>query len=362
MTDLQACRGQGELRDGLRYPWPRPPGGGEVREVAGGVWWLRMPLPFRLDHINLYLLRHASGWVVVDTGMNTPETRETWTRVLAEVCAGQPVLAVICTHFHSDHAGLAAWLTERFRCALYMTAGEFQWLHVRPPGGEAPWAFVDFYRKAGFGQERIDALHAAIQNTHFRPLPCTGFRRLRQGSRLRIGTRTWTVQVGSGHSPEHACLYAADDGLLISGDQVLPRITSTVGVQPTEPEADPLRDWLRSIEHLRTVPDTVLVLPAHERPFFNLHRRLDQLQAHHQGHLARMLAHCVEPRNALDLMALLFPRVSGSFDELMALGETLAHANYLMAEGALVREERGGLLWYRQAPTGAPAPDPHAVF
>jgi glyoxylase-like metal-dependent hydrolase (beta-lactamase superfamily II) len=348
---------------GLRYPWPTPPASGEVLEVADGVLWLRMPLPFRLDHINLYLLRHEDGWVVVDTGMNTAQSFAVWERVFAEVFQGQPVLAVICTHFHSDHAGVAAWLTERFHCPLYMTAAEFRSLHVQVPDQAPPaWAFIDFYRKAGFSAEQAGEFHGAIQNKHFRPLPCTGFRRLCEGSLLQIGGRHWQVLIGSGHSPEHACLYAAEQGLLISGDQVLPRITSTVGVQATEPEADPLRDWLDSLERLRRVPDSVLVLPAHERPFFNLHQRLAQLQAHHQGHLEQMLASCEEPRTALELMAVLFPRLSGRFDELMALGETLAHANYLMSEGALVREECGGLLRYRRAPAGAPAPDPQRVF
>jgi glyoxylase-like metal-dependent hydrolase (beta-lactamase superfamily II) len=170
------------------------------------------------------------------------------------------------------------------------------------------------------------------------------------------------VVIGRGHSPEHACLYAADDGLLISGDQVLPRITSTVGVHATEPLANPLRDWLDSIEHLRSVPDSVLVLPAHERPFFNLHERLDQLQAHHQGHLAQVLANCDEPRTVLELMAVLFPRLSGRFDELMALGETLAHANYLVAEGSLEREEDRGRYRYRRAVRGACAVTPLKVF
>ncbi|HXR01531.1 MAG TPA: MBL fold metallo-hydrolase, partial [Pseudomonas sp.] len=167
---------------------------------------------------------------------------------------------------------------------------------------------------------------------------------------------------GSGHSPEHACLYAADDGLLISGDQVLPRITSTVGVHATEPDADPLRDWLDSIDKLRALPDSVLVLPAHERPFFNLHQRLDQLQAHHAAHLALMLASCAEPRTVLELVAVLFPRLSGRFDELMALGETLAHANYLLAEGALEREEEQGRYRYRRAVGAARAAAPLKVF
>ena len=352
-----------ELRSGLRYPWPQAPAAGQVCDVAPGVLWLRMPLPFRLDHINLYLLRHGDGWVAVDTGMNTAQTREVWESVLSEACAGLPLLAVVCTHYHSDHAGVAAWLAERFRCPVYMTASEYQSLYVSVPSDQPPgWDFLAFYRKAGFSSEQAAQMYEVIQNGHFRPAHFNSYRRLRDGSQLRIGGRLWQVVVGRGHSPEHACLFAEEDGLLISGDQVLPRITPTVGVHATEPEADPLRDWLASLERLRGLPDSVLVLPAHERPFFNLHQRLDQLQAHHQAHLALLLANCDEPRSALELMAVLFPKLSGRFDELMALGETLAHANYLVAEGSLLREEHRGLHQYRRSPQGAPAVTPLVVF
>lgn len=361
MTDLDA-NGH-ELRDGLRYPWPVAPAPGEVREVADGVFWLRMPLPFRLDHINLYLLRDGDGWVAVDTGMNTAQTFEVWDQVLGGLCAGQPLHALVCTHFHSDHAGVAGWLSARFRCPVYMTEAEYQSLYVKVPGGDAPgWDFLDYYAKAGFSAEQAGDMYRTIQNGHFRPLHFNSYRRLHDGSRLRIGQRDWRVVVGRGHSPEHACLYAEDDGLLISGDQVLPRITSTVGVHATEPEANPLRQWLASLTQLRSLPDGVLVLPAHERPFFNLHARLTQLEAHHRAHLALLLATCDEPRSALELMAVLFPKLSGRFDELMALGETLAHANYLMAEGALSREEHCGLYRYRRCPEGTPAVDPLKAF
>ncbi|WP_110972593.1 MBL fold metallo-hydrolase [Pseudomonas huaxiensis] len=352
-----------ELRDGLRYPWPKAPAGGEVRAVADGVFWLRMPLPFRLDHINLYLLQDGDGWVAVDTGMNTEQTREVWEQVFAGLCAGQPLRAVVCTHFHSDHAGVAGWLAERFRCPVYMTEAEYQSLYVKVPSEVEPgWDFLQHYARAGFSAEQAGDMYRTIQNGHFRPLHFNSYRRLREGDRLRIGHREWRVVVGRGHSPEHACLYAEADGLLISGDQVLPRITSTVGVHATEPDADPLRDWLASIDHLRAVPDSVLVLPAHERPFFNLHARLDQLAAHHRAHLALLLATCDEPRSALELMAVLFPKLSGRFDELMALGETLAHANFLMAEGSLSRAEHGGLYRYRRRDPDAPATDPPDVL
>lgn len=344
-----------ELTGDLRYPWPQAQGSGEWREVLDGVWWLRMPLPFRLDHINLYLLRHGEGWVVVDTGMNTEQTRKVWERVFAELFAGQPVLAVICTHYHSDHAGVAGWIAERYRCPVYMTASEYRSLYQTVPAEQAPgWDFSDFYGKAGFDQEQAGEFYRLIQNGHFRPLHFNSYRRLRGGDRLAIGSRQWRVVIGRGHSPEHACLYAEDGSVLIAGDQVLPRITPTVGVHATEPEADPLRDWLASLDHLRGLPDSVLVLPAHERPFYNLHARLNQLHVHHQAQLSRMLANCTEPRTALELMSVLFPKLSGRFDELMALGETLAHANYLMAEGLLVCELDSAHYRYHRGAPGQP--------
>ena len=352
-----------EWRDGLRYPWPLAPANGQVQEVAEGVLWLRMPLPFGLDHINLYLLRHGDGWVAVDTGLNSDQCREVWEQVFVEVMAGLPLKAVICTHFHSDHTGVVGWLAERFRCPVLMTLGEFDALHHGPPRAASPdWAFLDFYQKAGFSAERATSLLPLIQGEHFRPQTAAGFTRLANGSELIIGGRRWQVVTGNGHSPEHACLYAADDGLLISGDQVLPRITSTIAVYVIEPEANPLRDWLDSIERLRVIPDSVLVLPAHERPFFNLHLRLDQLRDHHRAHLQQLLEACEEPRTALEMMAVLFKKLSGRFDELMAVGETLAHANYLMAEGALVREEQGGLHRYRRCTTGVVKFDPLQLF
>ena len=346
-----------EWRSGLRFPWPQPPANGTVQQVAEGLLWLRMPLPFGLDHINLYLLRHDQGWVAVDTGLNNAQTRDVWEALFDTALGGLPLVAVICTHFHSDHVGVLGWLSERFRCPVFMSASEYQAMHQLGSQSDAgsSWAFREHYRRAGFSTEQTEALFPLLGSAHFRPQVPTSFRRLSEGSQLTIGGRRWQVKIGRGHSPEHACLYCAEDGLLISGDQVLPRITSSVCVQVTEPDADPLRDWLESVESLRDVPDSVLVLPAHERPFFNLHQRLDQLRDHHQEHLQRVLEACAAPRSAVQLMAVLFPKVKGRFDELMAIGETLAHVNYLIAQGCLVREETAGVFRYGRTPSGVTA-------
>lgn len=343
-----------EWRAGLRFPWPQPPANGAVQEVAEGLLWLRMPLPFGLDHINLYLLRHGEGWVAVDTGLNNAQTREVWESLFDTALAGLPLVAVICTHFHSDHVGVLGWLSDRFHCPVFMSASEYQAMHQlgRQGDGSSDWAFGQHYQRAGFSPEQTQALFPILGSAHFRPQVPSSFHRLSEGTELNIGGRRWQIRIGRGHSPEHACLYCAEDGLLISGDQVLPRITSSVCVQVTEPDADPLRDWLDSIHDLRTVPDSVLVLPAHERPFFNLHERLDQLHAHHQTHLQQLLDACTAPRTAMQLMAVLFPAVKGRFDELMAIGETLAHANYLIAQGRLVREELAGVFRYSRPDEG----------
>ena len=346
-----------EWRSGLRFPWPQPPANGTVQQVAEGLLWLRMPLPFGLDHINLYLLRHDQGWVAVDTGLNNAQTRDVWEALFDTALGGLPLVAVICTHFHSDHVGVLGWLSERFRCPVFMSASEYQAMHQLGSQSDvgSSWAFHEHYRRAGLSTEQTEALFPLLGSAHFRPQVPTSFRRLSEGSQLTIGGRRWQVKIGRGHSPEHACLYCAEDGLLISGDQVLPRITSSVCVQVTEPDADPLRDWLESVESLRDVPDSVLVLPAHERPFFNLHQRLDQLRDHHQEHLQRVLEACAAPRSAVQLMAVLFPKVKGRFDELMAIGETLAHVNYLIAQGCLVREETAGVFRYGRTPSGVTA-------
>ncbi len=333
----------------LSFPWETPPERGDWKTIADGVVWLRMPLPFGLDHINLYLLRHDDGWVIVDTGLGTEQTREVWERVFVEVMEGAPVKAIIATHFHYDHAGSLGWLAELFKCPVYMTRGEYNALFVGPSSkGGMSWQMAQFFERSGIPKETVPGMLEIISDDSYEHDAPDSYSRLVDNQVLRIGEYDWEIVIASGHSPEHACLYNRQANLFISGDQVLPRITSSVCVTATEPDANPLKDWLESLQGLRVVSDSVLVLPAHERPFYGLHHRLEQLTEHHQGHLDRLLEHMCEARTADELMRFMFPRVRSSFDVLLANGEVLAHLNLLLEEGRITRQLIGECYRYQR--------------
>lgn len=327
------------------YPFTPPAPDASVVEVAPGILWLRMPMPMQLDHINIYLLRDGDnggdGWIIVDTGLNTPACKALWEEVVATRLDGLPLKGLVCTHFHYDHAGLARWLTDRYAIPLWMTHGEFYTMRAlgerlpEPP----PEGLVLFHQRAGMPEERIAHMLAGLRKDPFMPPQPESFRRLRAGDRLTIGGRSWQIIVGEGHSPEHACLYCAEDAILIAGDQLLPRITSNVLVSSMEPEGNPLQLWLDSLERLdRLSPDT-LVLPSHERVFRGLRPRVAELQAHHQHQFDLLLAALAGGvrLSAFEAMGVLFPRSLRPTEEMMAVGESLAHLAWLRYAGRLVR-------------------------
>jgi glyoxylase-like metal-dependent hydrolase (beta-lactamase superfamily II) len=312
-------------------------------------------VPGSLNHINLWILDDgepgAGGIAIVDTGLNMAAAREAWDTLFVGPLAGRKVTRIICTHFHPDHLGLAGWLAERFGVRLWMTRGE--WLFGRMLTADirdAPPAEARAYqRAAGWSEERIEE-EAAKGWGRFAsmvsPMPL-GIVRMQDGDEIRIGARTWRVVVGSGHSPEHACLVDDEGGLLIAGDQVLPRITSNVSLSLSEPEADPLGEWLASIAKLKLLPDDLLVLPSHGEPFTGLHARLDALAAGHQGRLDALHVHLAEPRRALDCFVTLFGRKIDDGSLGLATGEAMAHLRHLEVEGRAIREERDGVRYYR---------------
>ncbi|MCX7177257.1 MAG: MBL fold metallo-hydrolase [Proteobacteria bacterium] len=345
-----------DARSVLEYPCGDAPAPGAAREIAPGILWLRMPLPFALTHINLWALRDGAGWAVFDSGVQTSETTAAWREHCGKGGAleQKAVTRLFVTHMHPDHVGMAGWLTRKFDCRLWMTRLEYLTCRVlvADTGREAPSDGVNFYRKAGWDEESLENYRARFgffgKFSHALP---DSYRRLHDGEQLEIGGHPWRVVVGNGHSPEHACFYSAERQVLISGDQVLPRISSNVSVFPTEPDADPMGDWIASLDKLRrAVPDDVLVLPAHNEPFRGLHARLDHLARGHHQALDRLRGALAEPKRAVDVFVELFGRAIGSEPNLlgMATGESVAHLNYLWHRGEIVREDdAAGVVWYR---------------
>jgi glyoxylase-like metal-dependent hydrolase (beta-lactamase superfamily II) len=324
----------------LDHPWPQPPAPGTVTEVASGIFWLRMPLPFQLNHINLWLLADGEGWTVVDTGVGLDETRGLWERVFADRLGGWPVTRVLVTHFHPDHMGNAAWLTERWRTSLWCTQGE--WLAAqhawrsRTPEEMAPR--LAFWRRNGAGEEALALL--AKRGNHYPglvPTVTSEFHGLREGDILTVGGRRWQVMVGYGHAPEHACLWSAEADVLISGDQVLPKITTNVSVWAEQPWENPLKLYLDSHARFRPMAAGTLVLPSHGLPFRGLHERIAMLHDHHAARLSETLDALREPRSAAEVVPVLFRRQLDTHQLGFAMGEALAHLHYLEADGRAVR-------------------------
>ena len=333
-----------QAQNDLKYPWDEPPEPGRTLEIAPGVRWLSMPMPGSLAHINLYLLEDKAGWWVVDTGIANEEVTNWWHEIFNEELDGRPVIGVICTHFHPDHIGQSAMITDYFRCPLYMTRAEYYQARAfsgSGPGHHSSWLGQDFYTRAGMPPEYLSQLakmweERAAENMTMPTMP-SGYERLENGQVLTIGEHDWRVVVGSGHSPEHACLYCAALKMMISGDQILPIITSNVSVHPTEPNSNPLKDWMDSLDDLLVTPPDTLVLPAHNLPFYGVRERLRGLISHHDDRLLAIEEACVEPQIAKDLLPVLFARELDPRQMMMALGEAIAHLHLLMHRNRIER-------------------------
>ena len=331
----------------IHYPHEIPPAPGEAIRVADGVFWIRMPLPFALDHINLWLLDDTDdagpGWTIVDTGYGVAETHALWERHFAETMQGKPVKRVIVTHYHPDHVGCAAWLHERTHAPVWMTAAEFLSAHAAAENvagfdrENSARLFVDH----GLAKARPD--FALAQQTRAgafkRGVPTVPKRyvRMMEGDLITIGKREWRVITAFGHAPEHASLFSATDNILISGDQVLPRITTNVSVWGNQPEANPLKLFLDCTAKFDALPAETLVLPSHDRVFSGLHVRTAQLRAHHASRLADLELAISSPKCAAEILPVLFHRPLNDHQLVFAIGEAIAHLHFLWRAGRAVR-------------------------
>jgi glyoxylase-like metal-dependent hydrolase (beta-lactamase superfamily II) len=324
----------------LTFPFRTAPDGGELLEVAPGIMWLRMPLPFLLDHVNIYLIEDHGGWTIVDTGIATDVCKEVWNKVLSGPFAGQRINRVIVTHYHPDHIGLAGWLCDRLEAQLLV--GQMSYLASSnislSPGALEASVYRDFYLRNGTSKETADIVttsgHAYLRMVS--TLPPT-FIRLTAGDLLPIGGRTFQLLSGEGHAPEQLMLYSDADDILLSADQVIEKITPNISVWALDPEGDPLGLYLRSVEQLiRDVSDDVLVLSGHRLPFIGLHTRCKEIVNHHETRCELIaLAAAKQPHTVSELVPVLFRRRLDPHQLSFAFSETLAHVNYMIRRGSL---------------------------
>lgn len=328
--------------DPLIYPHEVTPPYGSTTEVAPGVFWLQMPLPMSLNHINLYLIEDHDGFVIVDTGIRGEETREYWRQITSAL--PKPIKRVICTHMHPDHTGQAGFLVNTHRVPLLMSQAEYYQARVMGTMMSmtgSSWHMEQYFQRSGIGTGFMEGMRkmrsSFTPQPEDHPLPAA-FERLSEGDTLHIGDNTWEVITGNGHSPEHVCLYSQALRVLLSGDQILPIITSNVSVSPTEPEGNPMPGWLASHAKFKArLPDDILVLPAHNLPFYGVQARLQQLIDHHEDRMLILEENCVSAKTAVDLLPLLFKRELTGPSMFMGLGECVAHLHCLMTRNRVSR-------------------------
>ena len=332
----------------LQFPHAEPPAAGTTLEVAPGVRWLRMALPFALDHINLWLLDDekdgVAGFTIVDCGLSNDATRASWEKIFAAHLGGKPVHRLIVTHYHPDHAGNAGWLVERFGCPLWMTQGEYLTAHavMDNAAGYSPEAAIALYKINGMDTSHDDGL---AERGHFYrksvlPLP-NQYRRLMDGETILVGKREWKLVVGFGHAPEHASLYCGEIGVCISGDMLLPKISTNVSVWSVDPDGDPLGQFLDSIRAYLQLPAETLILPSHGLPFRGAHERVAALEHHHVDRLAELeqaISSAKSPLAAFDVLEVLFRRKLDTHQTTFAMGEAIAHLHYLLYAGRVARK------------------------
>ncbi len=329
---------------GIRYPFPDIPQEGEAVEIASGILWMRLPLPMALDHVNVYALDDGDSWTVIDTGFASKRSRAIWQKLMDGPLAGKPVGRVVVTHHHPDHVGLAGWFMQQGASLAMPRTG---WLMARMltfdvqdvPNAES----LLFYKRAGMDAD-VFAKRSVERPFNFADcvtsLPL-GYSRLVDGDTITMGGRVWDIRMGNGHAPEHATFWSRDDSLVIGGDQLLPSISPNLGVYPTEPEADPVSDWIASCQHFQTfADDSLLVLPGHKLPFTGLATRLRQLIENHEGALARLRDYLDTPKSAGECFVPLFKRSIQGGEYGLALVESVAHLNHLHQAGLVTRDLR----------------------
>ncbi len=340
-------------KDPIEFPFTDAPLPGEVLEVSSGIFWVRMPLPTLIDHVNVYILEGKEDLTVVDTGLNFDVCKNAWKEILGKLFKNKPVRNIIVTHHHPDHVGLVGWFKRNYSSEVF--SSRTSWLMARmlyldkqlKPSAQA----IDFWRKAGMDEENLTKRKTTKPFNYadvVSSIPL-GFQNLLPKQELILGDQRWRVEYGNGHAPDHITLWGVDKPVVIAGDQIIPGISPNLGVYPTEPFLDTASLWIKTCkEYQKLALSEHLVLPGHKLPFFGLRTRLAQLIQNHEGILSRIeKALNEESCTAVELFAPVYNRIIGTTEYGLALAETLGHLNYFRSLGRLswIERDDGALIY-----------------
>jgi glyoxylase-like metal-dependent hydrolase (beta-lactamase superfamily II) len=326
----------------IEYSKVEVPAPGAWQTIAPGILWLRMPLPFDLNHINLYLIEDADGYALIDTGIGTSKTESIWDELLESL--DKPLTKVIVTHMHPDHIGMAGYLVDKYRLPFYMSHSEYFVARAISAGarGASDWQDDQYLVRCGMPEDYVKAASENRKKSPgvgqvIRPIPVQ-YERLQENDTLNIGEHEWQVIIGRGHSPEHVCLFSKTLNVLVSGDHVLPQISPNIGVYSTEPNANTLAQYLSTLPQFLSLPKDALVLPSHKQPFVGLHTRVEELIEHHHSHLQALKVFCETGKTVKECLPVLFKRELTPHNMFFAIAEGLSHLNYLYFAGEFTRE------------------------
>ncbi len=323
----------------ITYPFSKQPEFNVIQEIAPRIYWLRLAMPFSLDHINLWLFEEDNDWTLVDTGPNTSSSRASWQEIFSSQLKNKPIGRVICTHAHPDHIGLVGWISEQQSAKLLMSKGEFEFYHqLFAKKAQTPFSQIErFYLLAGAGDKEAQRYvkHIQIFSDLIYPMADI-YQQLEHEDRITLGKYQWLVHIGKGHSPEHICLFCEELNLFIAGDQLLPTISPNVSVWPTKPDANPMADFLASCHDIsKIINNKTLVLPAHGLPFYGGNNRLNTLVEETEKNLDDLYDFCQLPITVSDVFPILFKAKINESNMMLAYGEALASLNYLCVQGKI---------------------------
>jgi len=336
----------------ITYVMDEPPQEGIPVELADGIYMLRLPLPFALDHVNVCLLEEKDSWTIIDAGLGSQACLDIWDNLLTSFLSKKPVKQLILTHYHPDHVGLSGDLVERTGAQVHMSRTE--WLMANmlyyDNEGELGAKMLNLFQQHGLPEKECEEIKSFKSSYRDRcsKLP-NGFNRIRHGDHLNFGNSRWQCRQGSGHSPEHISLYSSERNVLIAGDHILPKITPNIPMPVQDLTANPIADYLDSLQTFRDIGEDELILPSHRLPFSGIRTRIDQLTNHHHERLQTLVEACNEPVTVFDVLPVLFRRELDSNQMSFAMLEALSHMVYLERKGSIIKQFKNRLFSWQSA-------------